>query len=377
MDILEMQTGEFIELNGFTVADKKAREKINEVIPIIDNSNEIATRLDNDCYLLIGDSYGVRSAERSPQWAESFVSFMGLNVAYAGHATTQQTNCIDLCMGGRGFIGVDSYGNWLDYVTQNFPADFDKNKITKIIIVGGYNDQNAASQTAIENAMLSFNEYIVANFPNAKVYLFCVGQDVLNSGVMGKMSMVYHAYQKANEIPNWVYCYGLETFLRRKTLMADDGHHPTSAGGTYLARGIVQAVNGQPITKPSAKVVPTWNDGVSTNRVSHIITAPDGIYTTLYINNPSTITLTEALPKGGDRVIGTLSDTYYFDYGGAWDVISYISKLVNTSGEEMIGTIWLKINADGQITVRSVDYGNIISFMLPARILFRQETFLP
>lgn len=202
-------------------------------------------------WLFIGDSY----ANRTDDWDDTIVSDWGLTRAdlTAGDSYDDDTDCFTIRAGGYGFVGVTtsvgSGGPWLDLCTSNWPADVDKDTITDIVIVGGYNDRGplengAANAAQIYNAMRAFATGFTDSFVNATVWIAEAGMHSRNVLDRQRLEIAYKAYSRAAEVgPNWHYIKGSEGVLHSLSALNDtDFHHPTSLGGIRLGRYIEYAL---------------------------------------------------------------------------------------------------------------------------------------
>lgn len=276
---------EFVEQHIDEIPAEVARQlqemaDSGELVELLGGS--IVTQLTNRKgrkWLFIGDSY----ANRPDDWDNTIVDRWNLSRAdlTAGDTYTDSTDCFMIRWGGYGFLGIETSnpdigGKWIDLCNEYWPADVDKNSITDIVIVGGYNDR-LQSYDDLTAAIRQFNALFTSTFVNAQVWLAEVGADVSNRLNMQRLRTVYEAYKdQANGLKNWRYISGSEGVLHFvKSNNATDFHHPTPEGGKMLGAYIAAALQGAPLpssVKTDLYVTPA-NDNVT------IIKGRRGYYT--------------------------------------------------------------------------------------------------
>lgn len=222
-----------------------------ELVQLLGGS--IATQLTNRRgrrWVFVGDSY----ANRTGDWDDTLVETWSLNRAEltAGDSYDENTNCFTIRRGGYGFIGVTTSdpsigGRWLDLCTEYWPSDVDKNTITDIVIVGGYNDR-LSDAASIKTAMSTFKNGFTDLFPNAHVWLAEVGMSANNRADRQRLRTVYTAYRSANDMDTWSFLAGCEGVLHRTGFLnTTDYHHPTPEGGHALGEAIGALLQGMPV----------------------------------------------------------------------------------------------------------------------------------
>lgn len=167
---------------------------------------------------------------------------------------------IDACQNGSSFSGAATNLTWLNALqnaTGSMTSD-EKEQITDIIMIGGINDSYPISyfdsligETATEytawlytvTKIQEFADYCLNNFPNAQISLaFCGnaidGVDPYNrtylnvARAMNAWQYVCGERHNLRWIPNVVY--PMHNYL----YMRNDGVHPTSDGGSVIAKMI-------------------------------------------------------------------------------------------------------------------------------------------
>lgn len=198
--------------------------------------NEINT-LKNRRIICIGDSYltGSTNGEQyaTQGWAERLISLANLQNSYF------------FGDGGSGFTVEGHNGFTFEtLITSNLNNILNKNTITDILVCGGYNDAGQQVNSII-SAIQSFINVCKTNFPNAKIYLGCIGgNSAMNTD--GKQRRNYilnrslYAFKTCNKYGAY-YLNNVELILKNYSLFSNDNLHPTPEGYQTLAEGILQS----------------------------------------------------------------------------------------------------------------------------------------
>lgn len=198
-------------------------------------------KVKNRKYLFVGDSYGDETGE----WAD----------IVSERLTDLGAECEVLCVGGASFGSSDAQYKFLTQI-QNYTGD--KNEITDIVVCGGLNDSVSESLSdpyysgALISGMTSFNDYVVANYPNAEVSLGYIGNgvDFESTSLIGyrvysaRCTCLYYYMRYASNF-GWKWLSNLEYALSGAYAnMGSDGVHPSTIGSTELAMSILYAITG-------------------------------------------------------------------------------------------------------------------------------------
>lgn len=214
------------------IAINKSDILIAEKMPnryIEDMQNEIKY-LKNKKYIFLGDSYGTGQNELGEQtipWTTLVPQYLGLsNNDYIANSSN-----------GSGFNHGKTFLAQLQEVANTIT---NKNEITDIVIVGGYNDRYHTINV-IKTAMNTFFNYAKTTFPRAKLKLAEVG-----------WSRVYDTRQSIanNSLPAYTQCgqYGCqylkntEFILHDYSLFSGDKYHPNQNGQNELAKYLTDAI---------------------------------------------------------------------------------------------------------------------------------------
>ena len=331
--------------------------QVEEYRELAENTAVIANRLAKDKYIIIGDSYGVVSGDRTVTWATQIEEFLGLTVAHDASEVTDETDCFEMCVNGGGFIGHEySGGDWLSQLQTLYPENYDKNSVTKIIIAGGLNDRSE-TQTTIENAISVFRNYCDLNFPNAMVYLFPMGFNLISSSSVPQMSKVNTAYSSCRKYKNWVFCTAARGIFHNPYFVNHtDYTHPTNNGGIQAARIIKNAIYGHenPLETRSTLILHQAEDESDytvtelheeTPELQSGVNGND-VYT--FFTRDITLVFSEPQSLMESKEIGTIENCYYctFDsyHAGVATMIGYTSE-----NEYVIVPIRMRISYDGKV----------------------------
>ena len=197
----------------------------------------------DDYYLFIGDSYGTGySADGDvTSWCDLLAQRLGIG-----------NNYYKFNSNGAGFVATGTGGRtFLQLLQYNISNITDRNKIKKIVVVGGYNDANYNSNyndmvTAIE----TFNTYCNVQFPNARTYIACCGYNTNKTTAGGDVRdklvrNVIPAYMSTPNLTNpCVYIGYSHLILHNSDLMSSDGFHPNEDGQKQIANKLATYLNG-------------------------------------------------------------------------------------------------------------------------------------
>lgn len=176
-------------------------------------------------YILLGDSY------------------MGLGLGNQIVVQTGITATI-FSAGGGGFVGKGgtyTFLTGLQKAIEDFTAE-QKNAITDIYVLGGYNDYNFPSSD-IANAMSTFHEYVVTTFPNATVTLGVIAFSKRDADLAFIEENVIPTYMNYARILCWRFIPYANMPIHYPDAISSDGVHPVSTQGIadyvsqYIMRG--------------------------------------------------------------------------------------------------------------------------------------------
>ncbi len=192
---------------------------------------------DDRNYIFIGDSYGSGHTEFDgvlTSWTTYVPNYLGL----------EEDDYYAMATPGAGFANKNYYGvdflYELEYVTENVIHEEDRENITDIVVLGGYNDQ-AYSVEEIETAIDEFCDYAKENYPNATVRVGAVGWStteenndlILENSIPGYKKVINHGGS---------YLYNTEFLGRCQDNFSRDGIHPNQNGQIQISRGVAEAL---------------------------------------------------------------------------------------------------------------------------------------
>ena len=198
--------------------------------------NNINSQLEEQI-ICIGDSYGAGAVPGGTidSWVDYFKSYIGYD----------NTNFYSNCLGGTGFYANADGKTFQTLLEELENTVTDPNKIKRIYVLGGYNDQ-VYSISQMNGAISSFMTYAKTTYPNAKVYVGCVGYDsrITQSGTREALyTKAIPCYKRVIEYGG-VYLYDIEYILHNPNYLSGDNIHPNEDGQTQLGRYLVSNVYG-------------------------------------------------------------------------------------------------------------------------------------
>lgn len=250
---------------------------INSTNDRIDSTNSNVSKLDgrvnklestksalsNRYFIFVGDSYmyGYTPSGKIEGFADKVKRIIGLNGSI-------------FARGGEGFAKSGPYGNFLDRLKD---YDGDKNKVTDVVVVGGYNDQGF-SYSEIGSGISNFYNYMHSNFPNATL---SIGMDAWSTSPTkyNGIRKVLEAYTKASASVPFRMIKNIEFALHFSDFFSSDGFHPNTEGQNALANYLVSWVLGGDIN-----VVRGYDQPTITQYASYKLGSVNQFYTQLNNN---------------------------------------------------------------------------------------------
>lgn len=181
--------------------------------------------------IFIGDSYGTGNnsvdSTHTTSWTTLVPQYLGLS------NSQYYTNSSD----GSGFKAGLTFKSQLEAVASGIT---DKNSITDIVIVGGYNDKDY-SVSDIETKMAEFFTYAKTTFPNADMKLACVGWTKHYDNRQFIASRVIPAYTNCGKY-GCQYLDNTQFILHDYRLFSPDDFHPSQDGQNILSSYLTDAL---------------------------------------------------------------------------------------------------------------------------------------
>lgn len=262
--------------------------KDNEIIELQENVNQILEKK----YIFLGDSYGTGQNELGDQttpWTILVPRYLGLT----------ENQFISNSSNGSGFNHGKTFLAQLQEVADSIE---NKNEITDIVIIGGYNDKYHTVQE-IKNAMSIFFEYAKNTFPFAKCKLACVGWSRVYDTRQNIANRSLSAYTQCGQY-GCQYLKNTQFILHDYSLFSADKYHPNQEGQNELSRYLTDAILSGSCEVVRGFVTPTnaGTDNVIQYNPSYILQTQHNDKITLMANlgyittNPATIANRTAVP---------------------------------------------------------------------------------
>ena len=223
---------------------KKAIDEIEEMKKEVENLKPIVTDIINQYvddgtmlniinqsvlnrkFLIVGDSYALGYSQSGILYTP-FPEYLSAN-------SNITVECV--ATSGAGFANAGTGpGEGKNFLATLQAYGGEKNKITDIIVAGGYNDRTH-NNTDITVAIKDFYSYAVQNFPNAKISVAFIGWSLFSSEYE-QLRATAQTYSTCG-LYGMAYIGGAENILHQVSFFDSDGIHPNSLGqiaiGTYL-----------------------------------------------------------------------------------------------------------------------------------------------
>ena len=196
--------------------------------------------------VIVGDSYqqGFDPNGNNQGWGAYLLSMFGYN----GHNIPG--------VGGAGFSkGANSPLDFATILSNNPPTDISYDKVTDIVVGGGYNDF-AAGSADIDDGISRFYTHCRSRYPNARIWVAPVGwawtngEHHITPGMAGNAFRSYVRSCRNRKINVVNSCIGV--LFGCNGLSTGDYKHPTEKGNKAIANAINAAFNGLPYLSEGA-----------------------------------------------------------------------------------------------------------------------------
>lgn len=127
--------------------------------------------------------------------------------------------------------------NFLGALKDNEAQIPDKTQITDVVVLGGHNDM-ASNLTDVSTGMNNFYDYVVANYPNAKLTVGFIGY-TLQDSLTAYWYTGAGLYYNAATLNKMGYTKNFENVLRISSFMKSDMIHPNVDGQIALSKALV------------------------------------------------------------------------------------------------------------------------------------------
>lgn len=253
IDVTNTQDEKLIELqNWFNNLD--VQDEINEKLDNMVESGELQEILQqyfddvvktfktfNGKVIYFSDSYGTTEVS-THNWVDELNSRLGTEI-FSEHRE-----------GGAGFLGRGNSAtrSWTTTL-QNMvnSSTLEQRKDVKAIIIGGGFNDRGFQDSQLYSAMNTFNNIAKNNFPNATIYLACIGWTIdtettdlnIASGFLYNLQNVLPIYSRCGEF-GWKFLSNCEYVMHDSSLFKEDKIHPNDSGGIIIAGAMYSAING-------------------------------------------------------------------------------------------------------------------------------------
>lgn len=208
------------------VKDSEAREELETLSKQTDDLKNFKKITESNDTILIGDSYAVSSVVGSGySWQDLFENYTGIT-------------CHKYSQGSIGFVGITT-NTFLTYLNKAIEDISDKNAIKNIIVCGGCNDKGVNTST-LETAISTFIRKAKENFPNATIYVGCIGNFKNSFSNHESMFITKNIYKKCVKYKA-VFLNGVDFVMKNNGNFQSDNVHPNTNGCLELADAIVNA----------------------------------------------------------------------------------------------------------------------------------------
>lgn len=209
----------------------------------------------NKRIIMIGDSYGVKYLENEGGWTGWGYQFARI---------FPDTDCYISAVGGAGLTVGATFLTQLQNISSSVT---NKDTITDIIIMGGYNDaMSNLSYDQIKNALNEISSYVKNNYPYAKLSVGFLGVDYNTESKYAGQTKCYSTatlYRSACSVLDISYMFNSEYILCYKDYIwfnetdPNSGFHPNNTGCLAIAYLLHQYLEQGYFDVTYAEYVPT------------------------------------------------------------------------------------------------------------------------
>ena len=190
-------------------------------------------------YVLVGDSYlgGYNGSTTVNSWGYYFKQYNNIS----------DDDCYIWYESGAGFVREGSAHNYnfKKLIEAKTATISNANEITDFVIAGGVND-NSYDMTNITNKMSECLSYVKSNYPNARIYVGCIGNKSTagTAGTRNAMAVrVLNVYKKCIEY-GARYLTNIEMIAHDWSNYGSDDTHMSETGYQKIGAGLMSAMDG-------------------------------------------------------------------------------------------------------------------------------------
>lgn len=224
----------------YNVRDTTARQQIGDETTAreqadtqlqsdIDNLTERVSAANPQNIVTIGDSYATGEVGPVTGWPHLLCNYLGM---------TEGVDFFIKSVGGSGFTksGGQSWAQMVQDIAETMTGDQRQNT-AKVLFCGGYNDNSGMNEGVLATAISAAK----AQFPNAKVYVACVGWSTdpgMSVTIANNVVPVYAAAPKYGAI----YVTNSQYSMHDYSWFQPDGFHPTQDGENHIAQMMAEGL---------------------------------------------------------------------------------------------------------------------------------------
>ena len=215
-----------MDRNGNTYNLMTATEKTENISKYLGNYPGVVT---------IGDSYGRGEGSgtigKYTPWTTLIKNYLGL---------TENVNYWTNSLGGAGFkvaLQGKNFNQLLNDLSETM-TEQNRNTVGKILVAGGYNDNS----NIYPEDLTDFFNTAKLKFPNAIVYVACIGWGTDRQLVTNIFNNTVPSYSKGAALNGGVYIVNSEYSLHNYTWFDADGIHPNNDGQKNIAEMLVNGL---------------------------------------------------------------------------------------------------------------------------------------
>lgn len=204
-------------------------------------ARELIANIGNEEIIIIGDSYLEGVGTTNPT-TDNFGYLLMQKLGMDG------TNFHRWAEGGSSFTNPGSQGHTWQGIIEARKNEVTKANITKILLVGGYNDINANTGEDINTAISNTMTTIKNNFPNAKTYICLIGNNGAKTadGATARRKLKSYIYRCYCNASNYgaIFIDKGQLPLQDYTLYESSTNkvHPNNDGNLAIANYLYQAL---------------------------------------------------------------------------------------------------------------------------------------
>ena len=249
-------------------------------------------------FLLLADSYGMRDTSK-PTWTENF--------------TARFPNSRQISVSSRGFL---TNGNTFLMGMEAFYNELtpeEREKITDIVVCGGWNDARAVTNGAdvadLQRAIFSFVDYCNIHFKNAKPWIGFIGWQTIDcvqpETNADSLRLVEKIYMNT-KYSNLMCLEGVQDIMKCSQYMDETFFHPNAAGSAELFFGISGALFGGYRFRHSYRILQNdfvFADGNSGNIANGFVTIDGNTATLSLVITGANITNSEKIGTFASNIL--------------------------------------------------------------------------